>query len=240
MSRTVPARSSPAIDRLVTYLMGTAEADPLADELAAWLKDSTRFRAFIEAHRDKVRKKVRTASDPDARRDVRAELRVAQLLLTDRHVELAFEAAGSTRGGPDFTVTTRGQRPFNLEVTRLRLGADANVAGSIVAKVRQLPPSIPNAVLLAIDAGPASAVDVAGAVRSIRQRAGAADDAYFEARGFGGARDFHRRIQRLGAVVVLADAEAGEARAASWTNGSARIAVPDRALRACLACLRSR
>ena len=87
-----------------------ADAERSPPRSAGWLSGSKRFRAFAEAHRDKIRKKLRGAADAEARRDVRAELRVAHLLLADRHIELAFEAYGSTNRGPDFTVAYRGER----------------------------------------------------------------------------------------------------------------------------------
>ena len=37
----------------------------MAQELLEWLAGSARFRAFAEAHRDKIRKKVRGATDAD-------------------------------------------------------------------------------------------------------------------------------------------------------------------------------
>ena len=105
------------------HLLGGAPSDPMAEELAAWLAGSPRFRAFAEAHRDKIRKKLRGAADAEARRDVRAELRTAHLLLADRRIELAFEAYRSGKAGPDFTASFRGGRSFNLEVTRVRRSA---------------------------------------------------------------------------------------------------------------------
>ncbi|MDP9484068.1 MAG: hypothetical protein M3P84_12705, partial [Chloroflexota bacterium] len=116
---------SPLIERLARDLLDRGPGDRMADELREWLAASARFRAFAEAHRDKIRKKLRTAAGTDALRDVRAELRVAWLLLSDPRIELAFEAYGSGRGGPDFTVTYRGTGSFNLEVTRLRRVPDA-------------------------------------------------------------------------------------------------------------------
>ena len=56
--------------------------------------------------------------------------------------------------------------------------------------------------------------------------------------GSTGARGFYERYLRLGAVLVWCEGATEEARAALWTNRSARIAVPDRAAQACLACLR--
>jgi hypothetical protein len=212
----------------------------MADELARWLAGSARFRAFVDAHRDKIRKKLRGAADPEARRDVRAELRAAHLLLADRRIELAFEAYGSGKVGPDFTVTFRGERSHNLEVTRLRRAPDAaGSGGQLLAKLRQLPPSVPNVVLVAIEGDSAEALDVAGATRALRAQADAKDEAFFTTRGFEGTRGFYERYLRLGAVLVWCEGAAGDARAALWANRSARIPLPERAARACLLSLRA-
>jgi hypothetical protein len=137
---TAPA----AVERLAHYLFDTVPIDPLADEVAGWLAGSNRFRAFAEANRDKIRKKLRGAADMESRRDVRAELRVAHLLMADRRIEVAFEAYGSTKRGPDFTVTFRGGPSFNLEVTRPRRAPDAvGFGGPLLAKIRQLPRRAP-------------------------------------------------------------------------------------------------
>ena len=111
--------------------------------------------------------------------------------------------------------------------------------GGLLAKLRQLPPSVPNAVIVAIDGDDANAFDVAATTRALRSRADAKDDAFFASRGLDGARGFNQRMLRLGAVLVWCDGAAGEARASLWTNRSARIALPDRAIRACVDCLRA-
>jgi hypothetical protein len=210
-----------------------------AQELLGWLAGSSRFRAFAETHRDKIRKKLRTAADAEALKDVRAELQVARLLLADRRIEIAFEAYGSGKGGPDFSLTYRGTQSFNLEVTRLRHVPDATRFGeSVLAKLRQLPPSVPNVLVVAIDGDTADALDVGGATRELRARADAKDEAFFARRGFEGTREFWERYLRLAAVLVWCEVAAGEARAAMWTNRSARIALPERAAHACLECLR--
>ena len=205
-----------------------------------WLAGSSRFRTFAEAHRDKIRKKIRGAAEPDSVRDVRAELRTARLLLGDRRIELAFEAYGVGKIGPDFTITFRGTRSFNLEVTRLRRLPDPTGLGaSLLAKLRQLPPSTPNAVLMATDAESAAALDVDAAIRVLRSRADAKDERFFTARGFDGTRGFYERFLRLSAVFVSAEGADGDARATTWINRSARIAMPEAAARAALRCLRA-
>lgn len=230
----------PAMERLARDLADGGAASVLAPELARWLARSSRFRVFAEANRAKVRKKLRGAADAETLRDVRAELAVARLLLGDRRLELAFEAYGSGRGGPDFTVTYRAGRPFNLEVTRLhRAPTEAALAGVVLGKLRQLPPSAPNAVLVAVEGETAEAVDVAAVVRAIRARADAKDDAFFAYRGVGGTREFFEGFLRLGGVVIWAEGGAGDERATAWSNGSARIALDERAIRTCLASLRA-
>jgi hypothetical protein len=227
-----------SVERLALELFDGSLDDRVAEEVVGWLARSRRFRTFAEAHRDKIRKKLRGARDADARRDVRAELRVAHLLLADRRIELAFEAYGSGKPGPDFTVTFRGERVFNLEVTRLRRAGDSPGSGGLLAKLRQLPPSVPNAVIMAIEGDGADAFDVAAAAAALRSRADAKDDAFFASRGLDGSRGFKQRYLRLGGVLVWCEGAAGDARARLWTNGSARIPLPERAMRACALCLR--
>ena len=226
-------------ERLAHDLVDRDPGNPMADELAGWLVGSPRFRVFADAHRDKIRKKLRGAADTEALRDVRAELIVARLLLADRRIELAFEAYGSGKVGPDFTVTYRGTRKFNLEVTRLRRARVATGNGApLLAKLRQLPPSVPNAVLVAIEGDTAETLDVAAGVRELRSRADVKDETFFVQRGFEGTHGFYERFLRLSAVLVWCEDAAGDARAALWSNGSARIAMPQKAARACVNCLR--
>jgi len=230
--------SGTAVERLVRSLHDGGPEDPLAIELVAWLDASPRFRAFADTYRDKIRKKLRGAADAEAVRDVRAELQIARLLLSERRFEVAFEAYGSGRAGPDLTVTFRAGRRFNVEVTRLRRVPDATAVGAaVLAKLHQLPPSVPNAVVLAIDGVAADAVDIAAATQGLRGRADAKDEAWFGRRGFDGTRGFYERYLRLGAVFAWNELEDGERRAAVWANRSARIALPEPAARACLGCL---
>ena len=237
MTRTTPPT---AVERLTLDLLGSGLDDPMAEELVGWLSGSGRFRSFAEAHRDKIRKKFRSATDPEALRDVRTELQAARLLVADPRFDVAFEAYGSGRVGPDFTVSFRGARSFNLEVTRLRrLPRGAGEGTSLLAKLRQLPPSASNAVLLAIDGDTAAALDIDAIVRTLRSRADGKDEAFFVERGLEGTRSFYDRFLRLGGVLVWCETAAGDARTSLWINRSARIALPERAIRAGVECLRA-
>jgi hypothetical protein len=234
------APAGPSVERLGLELTDRGLEDPLTFELVGWLAGSPRFRAFAGTYRDKIHKKLRHARDPDAALDVRAELQVAHLLLADRRFEVAFEAYGSGKVGPDLTVSFRSSRTFDVEVTRHRRVPDVAGTGTVLmAKLRQLTPGTPNVVVIAIDGDTAAAVDVGAAARALRARADAKDEAFFSARGHDGSRGFYDRFLRLGAVVVWCDGGVGDARATLWTNRSARISVPDQAARSCLACLRA-
>ena len=238
MVRTTPPGT--AVEQLAGYLLDRRGQETLAEELTGWLAGSTRFRSFAEVHRDKIRKKLRTAADAEALRDVRAELQVARLLLADPRMDLAFEAYGSGRPGPDLTVTYRGKRSFNLEVTRLhRVPDPARLGATVLAKLRQLPPSVPNAVLIAIGGSTAGALDVAAATRALRSRADAKDETFFIRRGLEGTRDFYERYLRLGGVLVWCEGGAGDGRAQPWINRSARIPLPEPGIRAVVQCLRN-
>ena len=241
--RRIPATSQA---RLMEHLFGVAAPadanttnDPFAAEFAAWLASLPRFRAFVDAHRDKIRKKLRLATDLDARKDVRAELRIARLVLADRNIELAYEPGGVAEGGPDFSVTYRRGRPFNLEVTRPRWRSFmAQGSRPILAKLRQLPAGVPNVLVLVLPADGAHDWDVREVIRDLRARADAKEESFFVRRRFGGTRDFYERFLRLSAVAMHAEGIATGSTTNSWINPSARIAVPDAALRACLEALR--
>lgn len=229
---------SPTIARLAGELTDRDAGDPFVDELTSWLVSSPRFRAFATAYRQKIRKKVRTASDDEGLRDVRAELLAAHRLLVDKRFTVAYEAYGSGRTGPDLTVTYRTSTAFNLEVTRLRKPPDpAALGATLLAKLRQLPPSVANVVLVATEQT-ASGVDVAGSIRLLRARADGKDDIFFERLGLGSGRGFYDRFLRLSAVISWCDEASATDRARLWANPSARIALPERAGRACEGCLR--
>ena len=186
-------------------------------ELAHWLEDSSRFQTFVTRHQDKVRKKLST-TDEEARLDVRAELLVAQRLLSDRRFEVAFEAYGAQRLGPDLSIAFRTNQRFNVEVTRLRgaQGVDAvRLANVIGGKLRQLPVDLPNVLVVV---GQELSVTMQGLVETIRIVKSRSDPRY----------------PRLGGVITLDEPTAVN----FWSNPEARHPVPPPAVKAALACLK--
>ncbi len=143
---------SPSVARLAAELVDGTLAAALVSELEAWLTVSPGFRAFATANAAKLRKKLRGATDADALGDVRLELVVARLLTANRRIGLDWEPYGSGNAGPDFAITLTGSRPVNLEVTRLhRPAIEAEAGVPWLAKLRQLPPSVPNAIVIGTD-----------------------------------------------------------------------------------------
>jgi hypothetical protein len=230
----------------------------LQSELAHWLEQSPRFRAFITTHRDKVRKKLNTADDEDGRLDVRAELLVAHLIVADRRFELLFEAYGVRRLGPDLTATFRANQRFNLEVTRLRATGDAKTASSeapaadallqepgpivarlanvITAKLRQLPGDTPNVLVIVARGLPLNEDSLIAAMRLLKTHTDRKDDAFFARRGLRDARNFYAQYLHLSGIFALDEASA-PARAIFSPNREARQPLSKAAVTALSHCL---
>jgi hypothetical protein len=229
-----PRRPAPAelSIRFVAETLGPGAPAPIAHELVFWIDASTAMRHFVQLNAPKIRRKLREARDAETQRDVRAELLAAHRLLGDRRIELAYEASGSGRAGPDFALTFRGVTHCNVEVTRRRGRADgAGVAETVLAKLRQLPPSIPNVLAVAVER-PLDVPDINAAILGVRARIDARDPATLARAGVADPRAFYDRFLRLAAVITWADGAEPGARAVAWANPSARIPLDRAALRA--------
>jgi hypothetical protein len=230
-------RWSKKTDELVRYVAGRCRPG-LQSELGHWLEDSARFRTFVTAHQDKVRKKLGSDNE-DNRLDVRSELLVACLTLADRRFEVAFEAYGAGQRGPDLTVTYRVNQRFNLEVTRLRATGDpgdTRLANVIAAKLRQLPGDLPNGLVITTRGLSLSEQHLVAATRLLKLHSDQKDDAFFARRGFLSARNFHARFLHLGGVFVLQEGEAPPP-VVPYENHEARHPLPREAVAALSACL---
>ena len=76
--------------QVIDALFGGSDT-PFVRWYADLLEGSPLLRAFSLDNRTKIRKKLRTATDAAARRDVQCELAVAALLVADRRSPLAYE-----------------------------------------------------------------------------------------------------------------------------------------------------
>jgi hypothetical protein len=229
-----PPRWSKRVDELVLTIAPGVRPS-LQTELGQWLDGSPQFRDFVTANQDKIRKKLST-SDEETRQDVRAELRVAHALLTDRRFVVAFEAYGAGRVGPDFTVTFRSNQQFNIEVTRFRsaepAAAAARLSNVIAAKLRQLPSDRPNALLISADGLGVTGDSVGAALRALKAHAEARDDEFFARRSSSTAREFSVGYPRLSGVFVV-----DGAKVVCVANPEARRALSDEIVAATTRCL---
>jgi len=235
-----PPRWSKKTDELVRHVALRCRPG-LQSELAHWIEVSPRFATFIASNQDKVRKKLNTCEDEEARLDVRAELLVAYLILADRRFDLSFEAYGARHLGPDLTVTYRANQRFNLEVTRLRATGDPDqgrLASVITAKVRQLPGDLPNALVITTRGLPITEESLTTAARLLKAHTDHKDDAFFARRGLRDARDFYAHYVHLGGVFVLDEATV-PARTVFSANRDARRPLPAEALARLTTCLTS-
>lgn len=200
----------------------------LGGHFAARMRENPRFAQFVAAHQDKIRKKLRGQRDEPGHCDVAFELIVAHRLLVDRGCALAYElyAAGKTRG-PDFTATYKGHLAVNVEVRRLRGAVTTARLGDVLAeKLRQLPPGMPNVVVLGAEGAHAALPAPDAAAAGLRARAEAHDATLFARHGFADAPAFFRAFLRLSAVALLAPWDGGDVAAA----GGAAALAPEAAL----------
>lgn len=224
---------------LLTYLFGTLQ-EPLVERCARWLAASARFRGFVAANKDKVRKKVRGIGDSEGMRDLQLELDTAYHLLLDRRFDLEYEKylAGKIRG-PDFTVVVKDKGAFNVEVKRLRsAGEFRQWADAICDKLDQMPPSIPNILLVGTEPATRKSLDATQATARLRRLAEANDDNVFARRGMPTARAYLRESGRLSGVLHRRawDDEAG-GEVALWLNAQAKHPLASDEQKALLLCL---
>ncbi len=226
-------------DELLAYLFGASD-EPIVAQCGVWLAASARFRAFLTANRDKVRKKIRGISDSESMRDLQLELDTAYHLLVSRRYSLEYEKylAGKLRG-PDFTVTAPDASAFNIEVKRLRSAGEFHQwADAVCDKLDQMPPGLPNILLVGTEQPARKSIDAAQAMTRLRRLADAGDERVFTSRGLPDARTFLRASVRLSGVLHHSDWGIESGRQASlWLNPQAKHPLPASDQKALLLCL---
>jgi hypothetical protein len=115
-------------------------------------------------------------------------------------------------------------------------GGERALEPALLGKLRQLPPSASNVLVVALD-GADAAPDPAPVLRDLRARADRREDAFFAARGMADAAALHAGLLRLSAVVAWTERAEEGARVAAWSNPGARIVLPDAPFRALVAAL---
>lgn len=209
----------------------------LSSSLLEWMNSSPRFTSFVETYRDKIRKKLRLARDPESAFDLHGELEVAYCLLNDRRLEVAYELyASKGKRSPDFAITYRANLTFNLEVARIR-GEESGAAGIalprkeerilriLLDKLGQMQPGMGNLLVIRTGDQLARSLDLEGLMREIKTRAEARDPSFYSISRYAGPGDFYRDFLHLSSILLWS------AGAPLWVNKQARPALPEKVLR---------
>ncbi len=178
--------------------------------MANWLAQSRRFAAFVEAFRDKIRKKLRDTRDAENLLDLRLELETAYLLLQERTLSVTYEPQPIGRARcPDYAVTFTTSSTFMLEVTRLRprlptqMMSDAErIADATCGKLGQLMAQRSNVLLIGAEDISLTSDDLRLALLQLQHRAERNDMTLFQRHGFRDRTEFFAHYQRLSEVIV--------------------------------------
>lgn len=212
---------------LIAYLF---EGQPhlLSGVLSEWMEDSPRFTLFVETYRDKIRKKLRLAREPETALDLRGELEVPCRLLADRRLEVAYEPyASAKRRGPDFAATYRKNLVFNLEVARMRTEESESPRREerflrlLLYKLGQMQPGMPN--LLVVHAR--RPLDLDQFMQELKLKVEKKDPSFYELSRYPNPAAFYKDFLRLSAVLFWG------AETQRWTNKQARPGLDEKVLR---------
>ncbi|HSA99111.1 MAG TPA: hypothetical protein VLE49_00565, partial [Anaerolineales bacterium] len=182
----------------------------LSGELTQWLENSSRFTLFVETYRDKIRKKLRLAREPETTLDLRGELEVAYRLLGDRRLEVAYEPYASTqRRGPDFAVTYRANLIFNVEVARMRAEESVDLARNeerflrlLLYKLGQMQAGKPNLLVIHVRAELRRSLDLNELMQQIKTRAEKKDPSFYQASRYPNPAAFYKDFLHLSAILL--------------------------------------
>jgi len=221
---------------LIAYVF-EGQPHPLSGDLLRWMESSTRFTAFVELYRDKIRKKVRINRELESALDLRGELEVAYRLLGDRRLELSYEPYASLKKrGPDFAVTYRANLVFNLEVARIR--SDENqldpielqrkeerILRILLDKLGQMHPSMPNLLVIHVRDELAQAINLVRLMQEVKTRVEKHDPSFYTATRYSSPAHFYRDFTRLSGLILWASG------GKLWINKQARPVLQEKVLR---------
>ena len=221
---------------LIAYLF---EGQPhlLSGELYQWMEASSRFTAFVETYRDKIRKKLRVTREPESLLDLRGELDVAYCLLGDRRLAVVYEPyASAKRRGPDFAVTYRANLVFNIEVARLRVEEsrdnridlprkEERILRILLYKLGQMQPGMANLLVIHTRKELAGLIDLDKLMQEIKTRVERKDPSFYEVSRYANPAAFYKDFLHLSGILLwTADPQL-------WINKQARPGLEEKVLR---------
>ena len=234
---------------LLAYLFEAQQRSPamlLSGELLQWMDSSTRYTAFVETYRDKIRKKIRVTRDSESTLDLRSELEVARALLADRHMVVAYEPYSSEkRRGADFAVTYRANLVFNIEVARIRAEQstadeaqlarkEERVVRILLDKLGQMQPGMANLLVIHTRPEVAQIIDLGRLMQEIKIKAEGKDPSFYALSRYNSPTAFYKDFAHLSGILLWAAVPASApAKPGSplWVNKQARPPLPGKVLR---------
>lgn len=199
-----------------------------------WMQPSSRFTAFVEIYRDKVRKRIRVIREPESALDLLGELEVAYCLLEDRSLAVAYEPyASAERRDPDFAVTYRTNLVFNVEVARIRMEnsridprrTEERILRVLLDKLGQMQPGTSNLLIIHTRQELRRSIDLGGLMQDIKLRAERKDPSFYAVSRYANPALFYKGFLHLSAILIWA------AETQPWVNKQARPVLPERVLR---------
>ncbi len=211
----------------------------LSGSLLQWMEASSRFTAFVETYRDKIRKRIRVTHEPESVLDLHGELEVAYCLLNDRRLAVAYEPyASAKRRGPDFAVTYRTNLVFNIEVARIRMEAsgvdcvaidlprkEERILRILLDKLGQMQPSMANLLVIHTREELARSIDLDRLMYEVKTRAERKDPAFYAASRYTSPATFYKDFLHLNGILLWS------AGAQLWVNKQARPELVEKVLR---------
>lgn len=233
--------SSPKlINELLTYLF-EGQAHALRPSLEVWLADSRRFTNFVDTFRDKLRKKIRTMSDPERIQDLRLELETACLLLQERSLSVAYEPQLGRVRGADFAVSFTTSLTFMVEVTRVRISPKPEsesgsttqvtalsdrIAETVCEKLGQFIHQRSNVLVVGVEGACPTHAELHAALIRLQQRAERNDPKLIQQHGFRDRADFFKQQQRLSEILVRRSQFNADEPVVAWVNPQAKYPLP--------------
>jgi hypothetical protein len=217
----------------LTVFLFDGQPHLLLDEVSGWMESSSRFTAFVDSYRDKIRKKIRLARDTETALDLRGELDVAYRLLGDRRLDVAYEPyASAGRRGPDFAVTYRANTTFNVEVARMRMEAQPGIPRAeerllrtLLYKLGQMQPGMPNLLVIHTREELQRSLDLERFMQELKLRVEKKEASFYELSRYEDPAAFYKDFLRLSGIVLRAEA------AQLWINKQAKPALEEKVLR---------
>jgi hypothetical protein len=207
----------------------------LAKELLEWIEGSPRFAAFAETYRDKIRKKIRVAHDPERLLDLRGELEVAYRLFGDRRLGVEYEPYASFGGrGADFVVSYRTNLKFNIEIARMRAGEmefadtkrnEERILRIVLEKLGQMQTNMPNLLAIHVNEKVAKEIDLGKLMQRIKDKAERGDETFYSHIRYSKPAEFYKHFLRLTGVLFWGP------NSQLWINKQAKVGLDEKVLR---------